>query len=163
MLTVLSGRLARRCGPVCRQQVLLFGEADPAIEQFSRGQHHSQIRWASKKQGGSTQNTKDSNPKMLGIKLYGGQHCIPGNIIVRQRGTEYHPGANVGMGRDHTIYALTEGYVKFAYNKLKKRRTIGVQLLPQQPAQQLRQEQAALKQIRSSDEAHPLVSGHGNQ
>ena len=52
---------------------------------------------ASKKQGGSTQNTKDSNPKMLGIKLYGGQHCIPGNIIVRQRGTEYHPGANVGM------------------------------------------------------------------
>lgn len=52
---------------------------------------------ASKKQGGSTQNTKDSNPKMLGVKLYGGQHCIPGNIIVRQRGTEYHPGANVGM------------------------------------------------------------------
>lgn len=52
---------------------------------------------ASKKQGGSTQNTKDSNPKMLGIKLYGGQHCIPGNIIVRQRGTEYHPGVNVGL------------------------------------------------------------------
>ena len=54
---------------------------------------------ASKKQGGSTQNTKDSKPKMLGVKLYGGQHCIPGNIIIRQRGTEFHPGANVGMVR----------------------------------------------------------------
>lgn len=57
---------------------------------------------ASKKQGGSTQNTKDSNPKMLGIKLYGGQHCIPGNIIVRQRGTEYHPGVNVGLVSAHS-------------------------------------------------------------
>ena len=56
-----------------------------------------QVRWASKKQGGSTQNTKGQNPKNLGIKLYGGQRCIPGNIIVRQRGTEFHPGPNVGM------------------------------------------------------------------
>jgi large subunit ribosomal protein L27 len=56
-----------------------------------------QLRFASKKQGGSTQNTKDSNPKFLGVKLYGGQHCTPGNIIMRQRGTEFHPGTNVGM------------------------------------------------------------------
>lgn len=56
-----------------------------------------QLRFASKKQGGSTQNTKDSLPKYLGVKLFGGQKCIPGNIIMRQRGTEFHPGANVGM------------------------------------------------------------------
>jgi large subunit ribosomal protein L27 len=92
-----------------------------------------QRRWASKKQGGSTQNNKDSLPKMLGIKLYGGQRCIPGNIIIRQRGTEFHPGPNVGMGRDHTIFALTEGRVKFSYNKLSKRRTISVE--PLAPAQ----------------------------
>ncbi|DBA68476.1 TPA: hypothetical protein ACH3X2_013764 [Trebouxia sp. C0005] len=85
---------------------------------------------------------------MLGIKLYGGQHCIPGNIIVRQRGTEYHPGINVGLGRDHTIYALTEGYVKFAYNKFNKRRSISVQLLPQQQQQQQQHEQKALQQVR---------------
>lgn len=63
----------------------------------SAGSQLQQLRFASKKQGGSTQNTKDSNPKFLGVKLYGGQHCAPGNIIMRQRGTEFHPGANVGM------------------------------------------------------------------
>ncbi len=61
------------------------------------GAQWQQLRFASKKQGGSTQNTKDSNPKYLGVKLFGGQRCIPGNIIMRQRGTEFHPGANVGM------------------------------------------------------------------
>eukprot|EP00891_Asterochloris_glomerata_P000793 jgi/Astpho2/793/e_gw1.00016.274.1_t len=84
---------------------------------------------ASKKQGGSTQNTKDSKPKMLGVKLYGGQHCIPGNIIIRQRGTEFHPGANVGMGRDHTVFALKSGQVTFSYSKLTKRRTVSVKPL----------------------------------
>lgn len=66
-----------------------------------------QTRWASKKQGGSTQNNKDSNPKYLGVKLYGGQHCNPGNIIVRQRGTEFHPGRNVGMV-SNTFHSLTQ-------------------------------------------------------
>lgn len=61
------------------------------------GAQWQQLRFASKKQGGSTQNTKDSNPKYLGVKLFGGQRCIPGNIIMRQRGTEFHPGTNVGM------------------------------------------------------------------
>ena len=63
------------------------------------GTQWQQLRFASKQQGGSTQNTKDSQPKYLGVKLFGGQKCIPGNIIMRQRGTEFHPGTNVGMVR----------------------------------------------------------------
>ncbi|KAK9816264.1 hypothetical protein WJX74_007055 [Apatococcus lobatus] len=86
-----------------------------------------QYRWASKKQGGSTQNGKDSNPKMLGVKLFGGQQCVPGNIIIRQRGTQFHPGTNVGLGKDHTIYATAAGKVKFNYHKLTKRRIVGVE------------------------------------
>ena len=73
-----------------------------------------QIRCASKKQGGSTQNNKDSNPKYLGVKLFGGERCIPGNIIVRQRGKRFHPGVNVGMGKDHTLFSLVEGKVTFS-------------------------------------------------
>jgi len=68
---------------------------------------------ASKKAGGSTKNGRDSNPKMLGVKIYGGQKVIPGNIIVRQRGTKFHAGRGVGMGRDHTLYAIVEGTVEF--------------------------------------------------
>ena len=68
---------------------------------------------AHKKAGGSTRNGRDSNPKMLGVKIYGGQVVVAGNIIVRQRGTEFHPGANVGLGRDHTLFAKTDGVVKF--------------------------------------------------
>ena len=148
------------------------------------GAQWQQVRWASKKQGGSTQNTKDSLPKFLGVKLFGGQRCIPGNIIVRQRGTEFHPGANVGMvrrwrcccrcrcccthapdilctvpcmtmtmntcvaaaqGRDHTLYSLVAGHVKFGRHPRTKRRSVSVEPLaaaaaaaaPQQGAQQL--------------------------
>ena len=68
---------------------------------------------AHKKAGGSSRNGRDSNPKYLGVKLYGGQAVGPGNIIVRQRGTKFHPGAGVGMGRDHTLYALVGGNVSF--------------------------------------------------
>lgn len=68
---------------------------------------------AHKKAGGSTSNGRDSNPKYLGVKRYGGQTVRAGNIIVRQRGTRFHPGAGVGMGRDHTLYALMDGMVKF--------------------------------------------------
>ncbi|MBF7684359.1 50S ribosomal protein L27 [Acinetobacter sp. B10A] len=68
---------------------------------------------AHKKAGGSTRNGRDSNPKMLGVKAYGGQTITAGTIIVRQRGTEFHAGANVGMGRDHTLFATTDGVVKF--------------------------------------------------
>jgi large subunit ribosomal protein L27 len=68
---------------------------------------------AHKKAGGSSRNGRDSNPKYLGVKLFGGQAVVPGNIIVRQRGTKFHPGAGVGMGRDHTLYALVGGNVSF--------------------------------------------------
>ena len=68
---------------------------------------------AHKKSGGSSRNGRDSNPKYLGVKKYGGEHVIPGNIIIRQRGTKTYPGQNVGMGKDHTLFALVEGKVEF--------------------------------------------------
>ncbi len=68
---------------------------------------------AHKKGVGSSKNGRDSNPKMLGVKRFDGERVIPGNIIIRQRGTRIHPGKNVGMGRDHTIFAVIEGTVKF--------------------------------------------------
>ena len=64
---------------------------------------------AHKKAGGSTRNGRDSKSKRLGVKRFGGEMVIAGNIIIRQRGTEYHPGVNVGLGKDHTIFALTDG------------------------------------------------------
>ncbi len=69
---------------------------------------------AQKKGVGSSRNGRDSNPKYLGVKIYGGQAIEAGNIIVRQRGTQYHPGVNVGLGRDHTLFALATGTVEFA-------------------------------------------------
>jgi large subunit ribosomal protein L27 len=71
---------------------------------------------AQKKGGGSTRNGRDSKPKMLGVKVYGGQTVSAGAIIVRQRGTKFHPGTNVGLGRDHTLFALTDGQVSFVTN-----------------------------------------------
>ncbi|AZU02794.1 50S ribosomal protein L27 [Glycocaulis alkaliphilus] len=68
---------------------------------------------AHKKAGGSSRNGRDSEGRRLGVKKAGGQAVIPGNIIIRQRGTKYYPGANVGMGKDHTLFALTEGKVEF--------------------------------------------------
>jgi large subunit ribosomal protein L27 len=68
---------------------------------------------AHKKAGGSSRNGRDSESKRLGVKKFGGQAVIPGNIIIRQRGTQWHPGANVGMGKDHTLFALCEGKVEF--------------------------------------------------
>ena len=70
---------------------------------------------AHKKAGGSTSNGRDSNPKMLGVKRYGGERVTGGCIIVRQRGTRIRPGTNVGLGRDHTIYSKIEGKVKFEW------------------------------------------------
>lgn len=68
---------------------------------------------AHKKGGGSTKNGRDSNAKRLGVKRFGGQQVVAGNIIMRQRGTHVHPGSNVGVGRDYTLYALADGVVKF--------------------------------------------------
>jgi len=81
---------------------------------------------AHKKAGGSTRNGRDSNPKYLGVKIYGGQAIEAGNIIVRQRGTEFHPGAGVGLGRDHTLFALVDGTVEFAVKGPKSRRFVSV-------------------------------------
>jgi large subunit ribosomal protein L27 len=83
---------------------------------------------AHKKSGGSTRNGRDSNPKYLGVKKYGGEHVIPGNIIKRQRGTKTYPGDNVGMGRDHTLFALVEGHVEFV-NKRNDRQYVSVKPL----------------------------------
>jgi large subunit ribosomal protein L27 len=68
---------------------------------------------AHKKAGGSSRNGRDSDGRRLGVKKFGGEQVIPGNILIRQRGTKYHPGANVGIGRDHTLFALEGGAVKF--------------------------------------------------
>lgn len=204
-----SGAAAARCGAAA-ECCSTSGGGSGAQWQWQ------QLRWASKKQGGSTQNTKDSLPKFLGIKLYGGQRCIPGNIIIRQRGTEFHPGANVGMvrpaaglpgcrarcraaaaavlcgahaswlpqllywvwrtpkagpgrapvccraaprprprslllpalchpvqGRDHTIFSLVEGRVKFSRHPRTKRRFISVEPLQPPAAQQAAPQAAA--------------------
>jgi large subunit ribosomal protein L27 len=68
---------------------------------------------AHKKAGGSSRNGRDSPGQRLGVKNFGGEHVVPGNIIIRQRGTRWHPGRHVGMGRDHTLFALREGKVQF--------------------------------------------------
>jgi large subunit ribosomal protein L27 len=79
------------------------------------------------KQGvGSTRNGRDSNPKYLGVKIYGGQAISAGNIIVRQRGTQFHPGTGVGLGRDHTLFALVDGTVQFKIRGDKSRRFVDV-------------------------------------
>lgn len=81
---------------------------------------------AHKKAGGSTRNGRDSNPKYLGVKLYGGQVCNAGNIIIRQRGTRFRPGTGVGLGRDHTIFAIVDGVVEFKTKGVDKRKTVSV-------------------------------------
>lgn len=81
---------------------------------------------AHKKAGGSTRNGRDSESKRLGVKMYGGQAIIPGNIIVRQRGTEFHPGKNVGIGKDHTLFAKAAGVVKFEVKGKLGRRYVNV-------------------------------------
>ena len=81
---------------------------------------------AQKKGGGSTRNGRDSQPKMLGVKAFGGQLVPAGSIIVRQRGTKFHAGSNVAMGRDHTLFALTDGEVSFAVKGPQNRRTVSI-------------------------------------
>ena len=81
---------------------------------------------AHKKAGGSTRNGRDSNPKYLGVKRYGGEDVLAGNILVRQRGTRFHAGDNVSVGRDHTLFALADGTVKFEQKGSKKRKFVSV-------------------------------------
>ena len=82
---------------------------------------------AQKKGGGSTRNGRDSKPKMLGVKVYGGQTVSAGSIIVRQRGTQFHAGTNVGMGRDHTLFAMVDGTVSFGVKGAMNKQTVTVQ------------------------------------
>ena len=81
---------------------------------------------AQKKGGGSTRNGRDSQPKMLGVKVFGGQHISAGAIIVRQRGTKFHAGTNVGMGKDHTLFAKVDGYVQFTVKGALQRKIVTV-------------------------------------
>ena len=81
---------------------------------------------AQKKGGGFTRNGRDSQPKMLGVKTFGGESIPAGSIIVRQRGTQFHPGTNVGVGKDHTLFALVDGEVVFAVKGPRNRRTVSI-------------------------------------
>jgi len=81
---------------------------------------------AHKKAAGSTKNGRDSNPKYLGVKKYGGETVLAGNILIRQRGTKVHAGDNVGMGKDHTLFALKDGVVKFAKKGPKQRQHVNI-------------------------------------
>ena len=82
--------------------------------------HKNKGLWHIKKERGSSKNGRESESKRLGVKIFGGQLAIAGNIIVRQRGTQHHPGENVGMGKDHTLFALTDGIVTFSKKKDNK-------------------------------------------
>ena len=89
---------------------------------------------AHKKAGGSSRNGRDSNSQRLGLKLFGGEYAVAGNIIARQRGTKWHPGQNVGLGKDHTLFALIDGHVEFR-TKAKGRIFVSVQPISQAAAE----------------------------
>ncbi len=89
---------------------------------------------AHKKAGGSTRNGRDSNPKYLGVKRFGGQYVNAGEILVRQRGTRFHPGSGVGCGRDHTLFALADGRVEFTIKGEKNRKYVNIIATPQEQA-----------------------------
>lgn len=94
----------------------------PATTPLSASALQSQVRHATKRAGGSSRNNRDSPGQRLGVKLYGGQVCKTGQIVIRQRGTVWHAGENVGMGRDHTLFALQPGFVKFYKDPHQPRR-----------------------------------------
>ncbi|CAL1240537.1 50S ribosomal protein L27 [Candidatus Methylocalor cossyra] len=85
---------------------------------------------AHKKAGGSSRNGRDSNAQRLGVKRFGGERVRAGNIIVRQRGTKFHPGDNVGLGKDYTLFALIDGHVKFQVKGPQKRKYVSITPLP---------------------------------
>ena len=95
------------------------------LSPFTSGDTTSQTTLAHKKGVGSSKNGRESASKRLGVKIFGGQACKAGNIIVRQRGTEFHPGENIGMGRDHTLFALVDGTVCFKVGR-NDRRSVSV-------------------------------------
>ncbi|KAF4318806.1 hypothetical protein BBO99_00006911 [Phytophthora kernoviae] len=104
----------------------VFGCSVTRVGGKTEGVFTQSCRWASKKAGGSTKNGRDSESKRLGVKKFGGQSVVSGNIIIRQRGTKYHVGTGVGIGKDHTIFATRDGFVRFWYNTPKKRQEVSV-------------------------------------
>lgn len=112
-----------------------------------------QVRTATKKAGGTVKNGRDSPGQRLGVKKFGGEVVIPGNIIIRQRGQKYHCGVNTKMGKDHTIYAMSQGYVKFVYDKLKKRQIVTVQEEnPNKPNPEADRQRSLLLQAKQNEE-----------
>ena len=112
----MLGRLPGRLGASLQVNSCMLvgrGKQVPLLGGWAAAISLGGVRFASKVGGGSTKNSKDSAGRRLGVKIFGKQKVIPGNIIVRQRGTKFHPGLNVGMGRDHTIFSKTVGEVKF--------------------------------------------------
>mmetsp|Transcript_63522 Transcript_63522/g.143275 ORF Transcript_63522/g.143275 Transcript_63522/m.143275 type:complete len:119 (+) Transcript_63522:120-476(+) len=109
----------------------LLGRVAAASQQAPFLQNHLaalgvQVRWATKKAGGVTKNGRDSAGRRLGVKKFGGEVVAPGNIIIRQRGQKFHPGDNVGLGKDHTIWSLIDGKVSFAFDHKIKRNIVSV-------------------------------------
>lgn len=104
----------------------MLGSISRSSQGIIRNIWHTQVRHATKKGGGSTKNGRDSIGRRLGVKLFGGEQVNPGNIIIRQRGTKFRPGVNVGIGKDHTLYALEGGWVKFGWDKNRKRKEVHV-------------------------------------
>ncbi|KAL7747245.1 54S ribosomal protein L2 mitochondrial [Sorochytrium milnesiophthora] len=101
----------RAIAPCVSNSLGYLASATPLAARGSVSLFGLQRRWATKRSGGSTRNGRDSESKRLGVKKFGGEFAIPGNIIVRQRGTQFHAGPNVGMGRDHTLFALKPGKI----------------------------------------------------
>ncbi|KAF0416562.1 ribosomal L27 protein-domain-containing protein [Gigaspora margarita] len=126
---------------------------------FKKEFNFIQQRYASKKAGGSTQNGRDSPGKRLGVKKFGGEFVEIGNILVRQRGTKYHPGENVIMGRDHTLHAGQPGWVQFYMDPKRKKKCIGVVLdpndkLPRPPTEPRRRRFELIDVTRYYEELH---------
>ncbi len=128
MISFSSSRLLRgTCGTTHRLPVSVVCKKlfdVPALA--SNSSQLQSVRFATKKAGGSTKNGRDSPGQRLGVKKFGGQIVIPGNIIIRQRGQKFHCGEGVSIGKDHTIFALKPGYVKFQWNSFQKHQIVSV-------------------------------------
>ncbi|CAN0417925.1 unnamed protein product [Ectocarpus sp. 12 AP-2014] len=118
MFGVLTSALARECRSV------VTGRMAGAL--FAAGTTCVATRCASKAAGGSSTNGRNSRGRRLGVKKFGGENVVAGNIIIRQRGTQFYPGKGVGMGKDHTLFAMYPGFVVFSRSPFTKRRTVSV-------------------------------------
>ncbi|CAM9994798.1 unnamed protein product [Scytosiphon promiscuus] len=118
MFGTLTNVLGRGCSSVVNGRI--------AGALFTAGTTCVATRCASKAAGGSSTNGRNSRGRRLGVKKFGGENVVPGNIIIRQRGTQFYPGKGVGMGKDHTLFALWPGFVVFSRSPFNKRRTVSI-------------------------------------